>query len=63
LAQHPAEFDPRKFLIASTNAMRDICIARYQAFGACGMASKIKALNLDTMADKYAKGQLAQIVR
>ncbi|MCL6263465.1 class II fructose-bisphosphate aldolase [Craterilacuibacter sp. RT1T] len=63
LAEHPSEFDPRKFLIASTNAMRDICIARYEAFGACGQASKIKALNLDTMAERYAKGQLAQIVK
>ncbi|MXR35951.1 class II fructose-bisphosphate aldolase [Craterilacuibacter sinensis] len=63
LAEHPKEFDPRKFLIASTNAMRDICIARYEAFGACGQASKIKALNLDTMAERYAKGQLVQIVK
>lgn len=63
LAQNPKEFDPRKFLIASTNAMRDICIARYEAFGACGQASKIKALNLDTMAERYAKGQLVQIVK
>jgi len=63
LAQHPSEFDPRKFLAVSTVAMRDICIARYEAFGAAGMASKIKAINLDTMAAKYAKGELAQIVK
>jgi fructose-bisphosphate aldolase class II len=63
MAQNPKEFDPRKYLKASTEAMRDICIARYEAFGACGQASKIKAINLDTMANLYLKGQLAQIVK
>ena len=63
LAQHPAEFDPRKFLKASTDAMRDICIARYEAFGACGQASKIKAVSLDAMAASYAKGALTQIIK
>ncbi|MCG9106710.1 fructose-bisphosphate aldolase class II [Laribacter hongkongensis] len=63
LAQHPAEFDPRKFLKASTDAMRDICIARYEAFGACGQASKIKAVSLDAMAASYAKGVLTQIIK
>ena len=63
LAQHPAEFDPRKFLKASTDAMRDICIARYEAFGACGQASKIKPVSLDAMAASYAKGALTQIIK
>ena len=63
MAQNPKEFDPRKYLKASTDAMRDICIARYEAFGACGQASKIKAVSLDTMANLYLKGQLAQIVK
>ena len=63
LAQNPSEFDPRKFLKASTDAMRDICIARYEAFGACGMAAKIKPVSLDAMANKYAKGELAQLVK
>ncbi|MDC7708424.1 class II fructose-bisphosphate aldolase [Vogesella indigofera] len=63
LAQNPKEFDPRKYLAASTVAMRDIVIARYEAFGAAGMASKIKPVSLDTMANLYLKGQLAQIVK
>ncbi|MED5526971.1 class II fructose-bisphosphate aldolase [Gallaecimonas pentaromativorans] len=58
MAQKPSEFDPRKFLKASTDAMRDICIARYEAFGAAGQASKIKALSLDAMSERYAKGEL-----
>jgi len=43
--------------------MRDICIARYEAFGACGQAAKIKPVSLDAMANLYLKGQLAQIVK
>lgn len=53
LAEHPAEFDPRKFLQASTKAMTEICVARYQAFGTAGHASKIKAVSLEKMVDFY----------
>jgi fructose-bisphosphate aldolase class II len=53
LAQHPAEFDPRKFLQASTKAMTEICVARYQAFGTAGNASKIKPVSLEKMVDFY----------
>ncbi|NHQ80996.1 fructose-bisphosphate aldolase class II [Chromobacterium vaccinii] len=63
MAKNPAEFDPRKYLAKTIEAMRDICIARYEAFGSAGQASKIKAVNLDSMANKYLKGELAQIVR
>ncbi|MEO2217163.1 class II fructose-bisphosphate aldolase [Chromobacterium vaccinii] len=63
MAKNPAEFDPRKYLAKTIEAMRDICIARYEAFGSAGQASKIKAVNLDTMANRYLKGELAQIVR
>ncbi len=58
LAEHPKEFDPRKFLIASTKAMKDICKARYEAFGTAGNASKIKPINLDDMVRRYEKGLL-----
>ncbi|MDE1951334.1 MAG: fructose-bisphosphate aldolase class II [Betaproteobacteria bacterium] len=58
LAEHPKEFDPRKFLIASTKAMKDICKARYEAFGTAGNASKIKPINLDDMVGLYEKGKL-----
>jgi fructose-bisphosphate aldolase class II len=53
LAEHPAEFDPRKFLQASTKAMTEICVARYQAFGTAGNASKIKPVSLEKMVDFY----------
>ncbi|MCH1556846.1 MAG: fructose-bisphosphate aldolase class II [Pseudomonadales bacterium] len=53
LAQNPAEFDPRKYLAASTAAMKDIVIARYEAFGTAGHASSIKPINLEAMAQRY----------
>jgi fructose-bisphosphate aldolase class II len=59
LAENKKEFDPRKFLIASTKAMKDICKARYEAFGTAGNASKIKVLSLEAMTTRYAKGELA----
>ncbi|MCC5852714.1 MAG: fructose-bisphosphate aldolase class II [Alkalimonas sp.] len=54
LATNPAEFDPRKFLQASTQAMTDICIARYEAFGCAGNASKIKPVSLEAMVGFYS---------
>ncbi|MFO8153660.1 class II fructose-bisphosphate aldolase [Thioalkalivibrio sp.] len=58
LAENPKEFDPRKFLIPSTKAMKDICQARYEAFGCAGMASKIKPVDLATMVSRYKAGEL-----
>ncbi|MEW6314034.1 MAG: class II fructose-bisphosphate aldolase [Pseudomonadota bacterium] len=63
LAENKKEFDPRKFLVAATKAMKDICKARYEAFGSAGQASKIKPIALDAMATKYAKGELQAIVK
>ena len=58
MAQNPSEFDPRKFLKETIGAMRDICIARYEAFGTAGHADKIKAIPLETMAEYYDAGKL-----
>jgi fructose-bisphosphate aldolase class II len=58
LAENPKEFDPRKFLKASTVAMKDICKARYEAFGTAGNASKITAISLETMTKRYDAGEL-----
>ena len=63
LAENKSEFDPRKFLIASTKAMKSICKARYEAFGSAGQAAKIKPIDLEKMAAKYAKGELAAVVK
>jgi len=58
LAENPAEFDPRKFLKASTAAMKEVCKARYEAFGTAGNASKIKPINLEEMFLRYERGEL-----
>ncbi len=55
LTENPSVFDPRKFLRAATNAMKGICIERFEAFGAAGHADKIKPISMDDMADKYGK--------
>jgi fructose-bisphosphate aldolase class II len=58
LAENQAEFDPRKYLKLTTTAMKDICIARYEAFGTAGQASKIKTLSLEQMSERYQNGEL-----
>lgn len=58
LAHNTAEFDPRKYLKETITAMSDICIARFEAFGTAGQASKIKAISLDSMHERYLSGEL-----
>ena len=58
LHENRSNFDPRKFLAASTDAMKAICKARYEAFGTAGNASKIAVLSLDAMTDRYMSGEL-----
>ena len=58
MAQNPSDFDPRKYLKAATLAMKQICVERYQAFGTAGNASKIDALNLEQMTQRYSSGEL-----
>lgn len=63
LATHPSDFDPRKYLAETITAMRDICIARYEAFGSAGQGSKIKPIGLEAMSVRYSRGELAQIIK
>ncbi len=58
LAKNPKNFDPRKFLKDSVQAGKDICKARYEAFGSAGKASKIRVIDLEDMIKRYAKGEL-----
>ena len=56
---HRGEFDPRKFLQPATDAMADLCAARYEAFGAAGQAAAIgRIYSLDEMATKYRSDEL-----
>ena len=63
LAEDKSNFDPRKFLKVATAAAKDICTARFEAFGCAGQADKIKPIMLDIMANKYAKGELKAIIK
>ena len=54
MAKDPSEFDPRKFLKDAMAAARDVCIARFEAFGCAGRASKIKPVALEAQARLYA---------
>ena len=62
MANNPAEFDPRKYLKETVAAMKDIVIARYEAFGTAGNASKIKVISLDDMFARYLAGELDPVV-
>ncbi len=61
--QDKSNFDPRKFLKEATAAAKDICKARFEAFGCAGQASKIKVIQLDDMASRYAKGELDPVIK
>lgn len=63
LSNNKSEFDPRKFLKDATAAAKDICKARFEAFGCAGQADKIKPVMLGIMADNYAKGELKAVVK
>lgn len=54
MAQNPGEFDPRKYLAKSIEAMSAICMDRYTAFGTEGQADKIKVISLEKMVAKYS---------
>jgi len=58
LMEKPGEFDPRAYLKPAKEAMRAVCQARFEQFGAAGWASKIKPLSTAVMARRYAAGEL-----
>ena len=58
MATNPSEFDPRKFFGATVTAMRDVCIARFEAFCTAGNASKFKPISLEAIYQRYLKGEL-----
>jgi fructose-bisphosphate aldolase class II len=61
--ENPSKFDPRDYLKPAREAAKEICKARYLAFGCEGQAGKIKSIPLDKMAERYKAGQLAQLVK
>jgi len=63
LFENPSKFDPRDFLKPAREAAKQICRARFEAFGSAGQASKIKAIALDKIAAAYKSGQFSQQVK
>ena len=63
LFENPGKFDPRDYLKPAREAAKEICKARYLAFGCEGQAGKIKSIPLEQIAERYKSGQLAQLVK
>ena len=63
LNENKSAFDPRDYLKPARAAAKAICKQRYEQFGCAGMASKIKPMALAAMAQRYGKGELAQVVK
>ena len=63
LAENPSEFDPRKYLAKTTEAMYSICKARYEAFNTAGNASKITPIPLEKMFTLYRDGKLNALIK
>ena len=56
--EKPKEFDPRKFMIPAMDEMEKLVLDRFERFGTAGQAGKIKPIDLDDMAKRYADGSL-----
>ena len=61
-AENPDKFDMREWMKPAREAAKAICKQRYIEFGCEGQGAKIKGVPLSVMAEKYAKGELAQKV-
>lgn len=61
--ENKLEIDPRKFLLAATKAMKEICKARYEAFGSAGHAGKIEVISCEHMAERYKNGELEAVFK
>jgi fructose-bisphosphate aldolase class II len=61
--ENPEKFDAREWLKPAREAAMNICKQRYLEFGCEGQGSKVKGDSLSVVAVKYAKGELAQLVK
>lgn len=62
-AQNPDKFDMREWMKPAREAAKAICQQRYMEFGCEGQGSKIQGQGLSAMAQRYAAGELAQVVQ
>ena len=63
LAENPDKFDAREWLKPARAAAQAICKERYLQFGCEGQGAKIKPVTLTVMAQRYAAGDLAQVIQ
>ena len=63
LAENPSKFDMREWMKPAREAAKTLCKQRYLEFGCEGQGAKIKGISLVDMAQRYAKGELNQIVQ
>ena len=61
-AENPDKFDMREWMKPAREAAKAICKQRYVEFGCEGQGAKIQGVPLSVMAERYAAGDLAQIV-
>ena len=59
LAETPSSFDIRAMHKPGVARIKALCVERFERFGAAGQASRIKAIPLDQMRQRYAAGMLA----
>ena len=58
LEENKSEFDPRKFLTPTIDAMKGIVANRLESFGTAGQASSIgKIYSLEEMSERYTAGE------
>ncbi|MBP5990552.1 MAG: fructose-bisphosphate aldolase class II [Piscinibacter sp.] len=62
MAENPDKFDAREWLKPAREAAYKVCKQRYLEFGCEGQAAKIKGQSLVEVAQRYARGELAQTV-
>jgi fructose-bisphosphate aldolase class II len=63
LHENPDKFDAREWLKPAREAAYKVCKQRYLEFGCEGQAAKIKPMPLAQVAQRYASGELAQVVQ
>ena len=63
LHENPEKFDAREWLKPAREAAKALCKQRYLDFGCEGQGAKIKGISLVDMAQRYARGELAQVVQ
>ncbi len=62
LHEHPDKFDMREWMKPAREAAKAICRQRYLEFGCEGQGAKIAPQPLAAVAQRYARGELAQTV-